>query len=95
MLFIPSAFFCDADKKMEGYYLVVVGNKIDLASSSTGSAVPEGPVFDIIGELVPLSGSPSSSLVTPGDEPDWIPRKDLTTSPADPTMGSLRVIASP
>ena len=58
---------------MEEYCLVVVGNKTDLAPSSTGSAVSEGTALDFIDELVPLSGSPSSSLATPEDERDWIP----------------------
>ena len=58
---------------MEEYCLVVVGNKTDLAPSSTGSAVSEGAALDFIDELVPLSGSPSSSLATPEDERDWIP----------------------
>ena len=58
---------------MEEYCLVVVGNKTDLAPSSTGSAVSEGAALDFIDELVPLSVSPSSSLATPEDERDWIP----------------------
>ena len=58
---------------MEEYCLVVVGNKTDLAPSPTDSAVSEGAALDFIDELVPLSGSPSSSLATPEDERDWIP----------------------
>ena len=51
----------------------MVGNKTDLAPSSTGSAVSEEAALDFIDELVPLSGSPSSSLATSEDERDWIP----------------------
>jgi len=60
---------------MEEFCLVVVGNKTDLAPSSTSSAVSEGDALDFIDELVPLSGSPSSSLATPEDEQDWIPTR--------------------
>jgi hypothetical protein len=53
--------------------LRVVGNKIELAPGSTDSAISEGAPLDFIDELVPLSGSPSSSLATPEDERGWIP----------------------
>jgi hypothetical protein len=59
-----------SDEDMEEYCLVVVRSKADLAPSSTGSAVPERVALDFIDELVPLSGSPSSSLATPEDERD-------------------------
>jgi Ras-related protein Rab-7A len=42
-------------------------------------------VLDFIDELVPLSGSPSSSLATPEDEGDWIPTQgpDRVSSGSD------------
>jgi hypothetical protein len=61
------------DEEMEEYRLVVVGSKTDLAPSSTGSGFSEGAALEFIDELVPLSGSPSSSLAKPEDERDWIP----------------------
>jgi Ras-related protein Rab-7A len=69
---------------MDEYCLIVVGNKTDLTPSSTGSAVSEGAALDFIDELVPLSGSPSSSLATPEDERDWI----LTQGPDRVSSGS-------
>ena len=70
---------------MEHFCLVVVGNKTDLAPSSTDSAVSEGAALDFIDELVPLSGSPSSSLATLEDERDWIPTQgpDRVSSESD------------
>jgi Ras-related protein Rab-7A len=50
----------------------VVGNKTDLAPSSTGPTVSEAAALDFVDELVPLSGSPTSSLATPEDERDWV-----------------------
>jgi hypothetical protein len=47
-----------SDEEMGEYCLVVVGNKTDLAPSSTASALSEGAALDFINELVPLSGSP-------------------------------------
>jgi Ras-related protein Rab-7A len=61
---------------------VVVGNKTDLAPSSTGSAVSEEAALSFIDELVPSSGSPSSSLATPEDDGDWIPRHVLERVPS-------------
>jgi Ras-related protein Rab-7A len=62
-----------SDEKTEECCLVVVGNKTDLAPGSTDSAISEGAPLDFIDELVPLSGSPSSSLATQEDERGWIP----------------------
>jgi hypothetical protein len=60
-------------RKWKNTVLVVVGNKTDLAPSSTGSAISEAAALDFIDELVPLSGSPSTScLATPEDERDWV-----------------------
>jgi hypothetical protein len=70
---------------MEEYCLVVVGNKTELALSSTSSAVPERAALDFIDELVLLPGSPSSSLATPEDERGWIPAQgpDRVSSESD------------
>jgi Ras-related protein Rab-7A len=59
---------------MDEYCLVVVGNKTDVVPGSKDRAVSEGAALDFIDELVPPSGSPSSSLATPEDQGDWIPR---------------------
>jgi Ras-related protein Rab-7A len=75
------------DDETEDYCLVVVGNKTDLVSGSEGRAVSEEAALDFIDELVPPSGSPSSSLATPEDGGDLTPRTrhvpDLV--PVDPT----------
>lgn len=72
------------DEETEEYCLVVVGNKTDLAPSSKGCAVSEGAALSFIDELVPSSGSPSSSLATPEDEGDWMPRHVLDGVPSGP-----------
>ncbi len=59
---------------MDEYCLIVVGNKTDLAPSSTDS-VSEEAALDFIDELVPLSGSPASSPATPENERHWIPTR--------------------
>jgi Ras-related protein Rab-7A len=69
---------------MGEFCLVVVGNKTDLAPSSTDSAVSEGAALDFVDELVPLSGSPSSSLATLEDERDWV----LAQGPDRVSLGS-------
>jgi hypothetical protein len=76
---------------VEEYCLVVVGNKTDLAPSSTGSAVSEGAALEFIDELVPLSGSPSSSLATPEDERDWV----TTQGPDRVSSGSDGEVVAP
>ncbi|KAF8502926.1 hypothetical protein F5888DRAFT_1868334 [Russula emetica] len=62
-----------------------LGNKTDLAPSSTGSTVSKTAALDFIEDLVPLSGSPFSSLVTPEDERDCIPTQgpDRVSSGSD------------
>jgi hypothetical protein len=52
----------------------------------------KGYVLDFIDELVPLSGFSPYSLATPEDSETGYLRKDLTASPADPTMRSLCTI---
>ena len=50
-------------------------NNADLVSSQENHAVSEESALDFIDKLVLLSGSPSSSLATPKDEGDWMPRQ--------------------
>jgi Ras-related protein Rab-7A len=64
-----------ADEDMEGYCLVVVGNKTDLISSSDNATVSEEDALRFIDELVPPSETRSSSPATPVDERDWIPAR--------------------
>ncbi|KAF8502813.1 hypothetical protein F5888DRAFT_1667366 [Russula emetica] len=75
---LSSAFFRGADA------VILIFDK-NTVSSSTGSAVSEGAALDFIDELVPLSGSASSSLATPEDERDWIPTQgpDRVSSGSD------------
>jgi hypothetical protein len=61
-----------SNEEIKQFCLVVVGNKADLAPSSTRSAVSEGAALDFINEFVPLSASPSSSLATLEDERNWV-----------------------
>ena len=62
------------DDETEDHCLVVVGNKTDLVSGSEDRAVSEEAALDFIDQLVPPSGSPSSSLATPEDGGDLTPR---------------------
>jgi Ras-related protein Rab-7A len=71
-----------SEEETEEYCLVVVGNKTDLAPSSKGRAVSEGAALSFIDELVPPSGSPSSSLATPEDEGDCMPKHVLDGVPS-------------
>ena len=78
-------------EETEEYCLVVVGNKTDIAPSSTGSV---GTVVSEEAALDPNSrhvvGSTSFTQATPRmSETGYLVRKDLTTSPADPTVTTM------
>ena len=59
-------------------------NKTDLVSSPEGRVASEEATSYLIDKLVPLSGSPSSSLATPEDEGDWTPRQVSEHIPGGP-----------